>query len=236
MLKLAFCIGFFLTSTLTANTPVELDGKNLLVYFNDGDTFQIHGTSNSRTSARLKGFNALESYGPVHQWGRWTAKELSDISSEATLEARQGDWHCRTLGAKDKYGRILVDCADLAKDLISKGLAHIMFVNSEDYDADLVQAQQDAIHTKVGMWKKGVPDYILTSVHSTAEKSLADSKAYDRFVSILDGHSVIRSHHNAYDTCEKVAYTPEEGKTASSMFYVPFAERYGANKAECLKN
>ena len=238
MLKFAFCIGFFLTSSLIANTPIQLDCKDLLVYFNDGDTFQIRTLQkmpNSKISARLKGFNTLESYGPIHQWGRWTTLELLQNANQATAEAREGGWHCDTLGSKDKYGRILVNCPDLARDLISKGLAHVMFVEATDYDPELLQIQQEAIQHRVGMWKKGVPDYIMTSVHSLAEPEL-HKRAYDRFVSVETGNSLVRSHHNTYDTCETVAYTPEENKTASSMLYVPFMKRYGAQKVGCLQN
>lgn len=241
MLQLVFCIGLCFTFPLLAfDTPIKLDGKEYSVYFNDGDTFQIHSSQisqaaqNHKISARLKGFNALEAYGPVHQWGTWTAEELYENSKEATAEARKGGWHCQTVGARDKYGRILVDCPDLSKALISKGLAHVMFVNSADYDSELVQVQQQAIHNQVGMWKKSIPNYILTSIHSAAEKDLS-GKAYDRFVSTRDGHSLVRNHTNAYHTCEKVAYTPEEKETASTMVYVPFETRYGPHKAICLK-
>ena len=234
MLKLVFCIGLFMTASLNANTSIQLDGKKLSVFFNDGDTFQIHN-SQGKTSARLKGFNALKAYGPVHQWGKWTAEELYQISQDATEEARSGNWDCHIVGGRDKYGRILVDCPDLSKDLIEKGLAHIMFVESGDDDSTLIALQKKAIRAKVGMWKKGTPDYILTSVHSTTEKEL-EGKAYDRFVSTKTGRSLLRSHRNAYDACETVAYTPEEGETASSMLYVPFTERYGAKQAACLRN
>ena len=45
------------------NAALVLDGKELNVYWDDGDTFEFreHGR---KTRARLRGFNTLESYGP----------------------------------------------------------------------------------------------------------------------------------------------------------------------------
>ncbi len=236
MSKLVVCIGLFLASSLLAsNTLIHLDGKEVSVYFNDGDTFQMFHGAGQKTSARLKGYNALEAYGPVHQWGTWKAEELYQNAEEATREARAGHWTCTTEGTKDKYGRLLANCPDLAKHLISKGLAHAMFVGADDYNQELVDVQQQAIHSKVGMWAKGVPDYILTSVHSSAEKEL-NGKAYDRFVSVHDGRSSVVNHSNAYSSCEKIAYSPNEHETASSMIYVPFEKRYGLAKAVCLQH
>ncbi|MEI6806560.1 MAG: hypothetical protein WCK49_08675, partial [Myxococcaceae bacterium] len=66
------------------------------------------------------------------------------------------------------------------------------------------------------------------------EKELKD-EAYDRFVSVLDGHSVVRNHTNAYKNCEVVQYSPDETKTASTLVYIPFDKRYGLTRALCLK-
>lgn len=218
MLQLVFLFYFHYS------TPVNLDGKDILVYFNDGDTFQFQ-INNQKTSARLEGFNALESYGPVHQWGAWTAEELYDNAKAATKNARAGNWHCHTAGPSDTYGRAIIDCPDLAQDQIQKGLAHAMFVNKKNTHQELLTIQAAAIHSKVGMWKKGVPDFILTSAHS---------KAYDRFVSVLDGHSIVRNHINAYETCEIVKYSPNKAQIASSLVYIPFEKRYGPARAICL--
>lgn len=228
-------------------SEVFVNGERMLVYFNDGDTFRVLEGSLRGSSARLVGFNTLESYGPVHQWGEWTAKELYRNSYEATKNARRGGWHCKTDSDKDGYGRILADCRDLALDMINKGLAHAMTVTSEGATADLVKAQQKAIKGKVGFWKKGVPDYILTSAHSMSEfageESLivdvnAKKKSYDRFVSTKDGHSLVSNHTNNYKECETVSYLPKgvkDAKSASAFVYVDFKHRYGANRAECLK-
>jgi endonuclease YncB( thermonuclease family) len=235
-LVLLFGLGLSLSASASNSytTPVNLDGKDILVYFNDGDTFQMMASDGRKASARLRGFNALESYGPVHQWGKWTARELYENSKAATENARAGSWHCRAAGPKDKYGRLLVDCPDLAEDLIKKGLAHAMFVESGDDDQKLLDIQQQAMRSRVGMWRKGVVDFVLTSVHTPEERGLS-SKAYDRFVSTRTGRSVVRNHSNSYRTCEKVTYTPDEDKTASSLTYVPFEHRYGNARAVCLQ-
>ena len=50
-------------------TKVVVNGLMSPVYFNDGDTFRVLSGQLSGTKARLEGFNTLESFGPVHQWG-----------------------------------------------------------------------------------------------------------------------------------------------------------------------
>ncbi|MDA0713500.1 MAG: thermonuclease family protein [bacterium] len=229
------------------DSEVYVNGEKMKVYFNDGDTFRVLQGSLRGSSARLVGFNTLESYGPVHQWGDWTAKELYKNSYDATKNARRGGWHCETDSDKDGYGRILADCRDLALDMISKGLAHAMTVTSEGATEDLVKAQQKAIKNKIGFWKKGVPDYILTSAHSMAEfageessyeGARAKKRSYDRFVSTKDGHSFVSNHGNTYEECEIVSYLPKgvrDAKSASAFVYVDFKHRYGANRAECLR-
>ncbi|MEI6807013.1 MAG: hypothetical protein WCK49_11030, partial [Myxococcaceae bacterium] len=137
------CLGLSFSATAynyNYSTHVNLDGKDILVYFNDGDTFQFQ-TNNQKSSARLQGFNALESYGPVHQWGTWTREELYENAKAATENARAGSWHCHTAGPRDTYGRSIIDCPDLAQDQIRKGLAHAMFVDKADYNQKLIDLQ-----------------------------------------------------------------------------------------------
>lgn len=240
MLQLIFLVGFYLSfsafavDTAAYTTPVNLDGEDILVYFNDGDTFKILTGPLKDTRARLKGFNALESYGPIHRWGHWKTKELYNIAKAATDNAREGRWTCVSESVKDVYGRILVNCADLGRDQVRKGLAHVMILDKGEENEKLLELQQEAIQAKLGMWKKGAIDYILTSTHSSLEKKL-DGKAYDRFVSVQDGRSLIRRHHNGYKTCETISYTPDEKVSASSMIYVPFEKRYGDSRAVCLE-
>jgi len=246
-LLLIVCFGIYplhVYSVVQETTQVFLNGIETSVYFNDGDTFRVLEGPLKGSSARLVGFNSLESYGPVHQWGDWTTAELHENSKQATANARQGTWHCSTDSSKDTYGRFLADCKDLALDQVSKGLAHIMTVTSEPAEAYLVEAQQKAIANKVGFWSKGTPDFILTSAHSLDEFSpieqaklnvLSTKNSYDRFVSTTDGHSVVINHRNRYQRCEVVSYAPVEQRGASTMVYVDFKYRFGRNRAECLR-
>ena len=79
---LCFCFSFFLSLTAVAEpaSQVFLNGVPTPVFFNDGDSFRILEGPLKGTKARLAGFNTLESYGPVHQWGGWHAKELYAIA------------------------------------------------------------------------------------------------------------------------------------------------------------
>lgn len=235
MLRLVFLFGFTFTYLLFASdqTKVKFNGTLVEVYFNDGDTFKILTGVLKNTRARLKGFNTLESYGPVHQWGTWKKSELYAMAQLATENARQGKWKCKAASGKDIYGRILVSCPDLARDQVQKGFAHVMSLDNDENRPELIALQQKAIASKVGIWQKGSVDYILTSTHSQSEKELTD-EVYDRFVSVKDGSSLTRNHHTNYKPCETISYTPREGLTASAMVYVPFEQRYGPHKAACL--
>lgn len=190
-------------TTGEAVSRVYLNGIPTPVHFNDGDSFRVLAGKHKGTRARLAGFNTLETFGPVHRWGTWHPKELYIISKLATLNARQGVWRCesKTL-EKDTYGRILWHCQDLAIDQIRRGLAHALSVSYEPSDPALIAAQQDAIQHRRGMWAHGVPEYIITSLHSAAEGGGRDGKTYNRLVSSRDGHSAKWRHDNTYGECE----------------------------------
>ena len=161
-------------------TRVFLNGSVTPVYFNDGDSFRVLSGPLKGTKARLKGYNTLESYGPVHQWSTWTREELSNYSKVATLFARKGVWTCTSDMKQDTYGRILWDCRDLAIAQLQRGLAHAMTVTKDPADKDLLDAQREAIAERRGFWSHGVPEYILTSVHSANE---GYKNTYNRLVS-----------------------------------------------------
>lgn len=191
-----------------AHSKVFLDGQAVAVHFNDGDSFRVVNGSAVGTKARLVGFNTLESYGPVHQWGSWTAKEMFVLAKMATLNARRGIWKCESTGEVDTYKRALIYCPGLAEDQIRKGLAHVMTVSDEPGRPALVAAQQDAITHRRGIWAHGVPDYVMTSLHSV-EESLdrkARTRNYNRLVSSADGHSVKWKHQTVYNECQKVCH------------------------------
>lgn len=234
----------FVFNAHALETTVFLDGKAAQVVFNDGDTFRVVSGPLKGTRARTVGFNALESYGPIHVWGSWTARDLFKVSIKATGVAQKGTWHCTSTEDKDRYGRGLYYCSDLALELIRQGLAHVMLMSETPKGTNLLRAQEQAIKGKLGIWAKGAPSYVLTSVHSDDEES-GNSKAYDRFVSTVDGRSFVHNHRQTYEECEEVCSWPatiepsddliRKGEDISScMVYVPFQHRYGANRAECL--
>lgn len=161
--------------------------------------------------------------------------DLQHIADAGTKVAKKGGWHCTTDGSVDTYERMLSTCSDLSEKLVSMGLAHVMSVTKEPGDAKLVELQRKAIHDKKGMWAKGTPAFILSSLHSIDERDNG-SEVYNRAVSTLDGHSELILHRNAYEDCEEVCYAPTQGDLASCMIYVKFENRYGSTRASCLKN
>jgi endonuclease YncB( thermonuclease family) len=189
---------------------VKINGIATPVFFNDGDTFRSLAGPYRNRSARLAGYNTLESYGPAHQWGGWTAREMYSLAKQATLNARRGLWNC-ALDPKDKdgYGRFLAICPDLQYDQIKNGFAHVLSVDG-DAPKRLMDAQRDAIINGRGIWAKGVPAMIVTSTHAANERF--DTKDnYNRLVSPLDGSSLKWKHQNNYDECENVCW---KAKTA----------------------
>lgn len=208
-MRLAALLVLFLGSASVAHaepqTTVFLNGTPSPVFFNDGDSFRVISGKYAGTKARLAGFNTLESFGPAHQWGHWTAWELYVIAKLATLNARRGTWKCTSDLEKDTYGRILWWCPGLAKDQIRKGLAHAMSVTHEPAKAELLVEQKKAIAEKVGMWAHGIPDFVLTSLHSVDERP-GDKPAYNRLVSSVDGHSKKWKHRDTYAECDVLCH------------------------------
>ncbi len=196
------------TTTGSAEEPltrVVLNGVPTPVYFNDGDSFRVMGGPLQGTTARLAGFNTLESFGPVHSWGSWHPYELYVMAKMATLNARRGSWHCNSDLRRDGYGRILWDCPDLGVDHIRKGLAHAMNVDDEPARQEYIAAQRLAIAEHRGMWAHGVPEFVLTSAHS-ADEDPSREWHYDRRVSVRYGHSESVRHHNNYLECQMVCH------------------------------
>jgi endonuclease YncB( thermonuclease family) len=187
------------------STRVVLNGTPTPVYFNDGDSFRVLSGPLAGSTARLSGFNTLESFGPVHRWGEWHPYELYINAKMATLNARRGSWHCTSDLGRDGYGRILWDCPDLAIDHLSKGLAHAMNIDDEPSRAEYLRAQQLAILQRRGMWAHGVPEFVLTSGHSADEDPSRDWH-YDRRVSVRYGNSESVRHHNTYLECQMVCH------------------------------
>lgn len=203
-------------------TTIMLDDEEVTVHFNDGDTFKILDGDRVRVS----GMNTLENWGRVHYWMDNSPEYLFKLSKNATNVARNGLWHCVLLDGKDAYGRLLATCNDLAMALIKEGLGHAYSVDETVAAPEYLTAQKIAQIAGKGMWKYGVPEYIITSLHSADE---GVKNTYNRLISTEDGHTEKWYHHDIYETCEVVCITDD-----SCMTYVPFSERYGSNRPECL--
>jgi endonuclease YncB( thermonuclease family) len=209
LLTVAALLAFLLHAARAGAEPlsrVTINGTATPVYFNDGDSFRIMDGPFKGAQTRLSGYNTLETFGPVHSWGTWTAKELYAISKLATLAARRGQWSCEGDGSKDGYGRLLLFCRDLAKDLISKGLAHNYSVDKTPGDPELQQAQRQAMKARIGMWAHGVPRYVMTSLHSKEEGGDKNGKTSNRLISTVDGHTEKWEHDDDYAECRKVCH------------------------------
>jgi endonuclease YncB( thermonuclease family) len=184
----------------TVESLVYINGRPTRVYFNDGDSFRQLDGPWAGQGSRLGGFNTLESYGPVHSWGEWHPFELYVIAKKATHLGRHGVWHCSTDGSQDTYGRVLLDCPDLAVAQIRHGYAHAMQIDDTPARPAYLRAQQDAIRHRRGMWAHGVPGFIVTSLHSANEDPTRDSH-YNRMVSTRDGHTEKWRHTENYPEC-----------------------------------
>lgn len=201
---------------------ISLDGAPTAVQWSDGDSFTIAADG---VGARLAGFNTLESYGPVHQWGEWTPSGLAAIARAATQMVRRRGWSCTQLPGSGGYGRIVVDCPDLREALLRAGLAHTFSVDGPAPAADIA-AQGEAIAARRGMWEKGVPAGIVTSLHSADERD--DGTAYDRVCDTQTGHAPKHSHTDTYGVCQRVC------RSGSCMVYAPYALRYTDTPPACL--
>jgi hypothetical protein len=128
---------------------------------------------------------------------------MNVMAKMATYHARRGVWECETGGETDTYGRMLATCPGLGEELVRLGLAHVLSIDDEPGDAKLLAAQREAIEARRGLWSHGVPDFVLTSIHS-AEEDIDGTGTYNRLVSSADGHSVKWKHGNHYAECSKV--------------------------------
>ncbi len=210
-------------------TKVFLNGVPAPVFFNDGDSFTVLGGPLEGSKTRLAGYNTLESFGPVHRWGDWNAHELYVVAKMATLNARRGIWHCHSDMSRDGYGRTLWTCPDLIVDQLRKGLAHVMLVGDEPAPPEHLAAMRLAQAEKRGIWAKGVPEFVLTSLHSKDEGY--EGTNYNRLVSTNDGHSTKWIHNDVYKECDEVCHT-----SGTCMVYVAMNRRFGPGRAACLQH
>ena len=210
------------------SSTVVLDGTPCAVRWTDGDTFRILDGALRGLSARVVGYDTLESYGPVHRWGGWSREELLRIAKAATPIAAAGRWTCANAGGVDRYKRLLVSCPDAAAALVGRGLAMVFAVDAPA-DARLHALQREAQRRGEGMWAKGVPSAIPTSLHSAAENPRG--RAYDRVVDTATGAAMRREHAHVYATCEEVCFGG--GARRACMVYVPFERRH-RHRPRCL--
>lgn len=210
-----------------AVSEVDLNGERVEVTWSDGDSFKIKSGRFKGVGTRLMGYNALESFGPVHTWGEFTGEELYELAKNAKYAAKSQTWKCTADPDKrDHYNRLLVSCPDLSVHMVAEGVALGMAVD-EAPDPKVVEAQKAAIAAKKGIWAKGVPERVITSLHSAAEEPGKDP--YNRLADPLTGMSEKVFHKETYTECQQVCMN------GSCMLYVPFNRRYGRERAECLK-
>jgi endonuclease YncB( thermonuclease family) len=209
-------------------SAVIIEGERVAVAWNDGDSFGFLEGKFVKQRVRLMGFNALESYGPVHSWGKWTGMELFKVTKAATRFARSRVWNCAWEGQKDHYGRMLVFCRDLVEAMVSEGYGHV-YALKPPVDEALLAMQREAVQARRGMWAKGTPEGLITSAHSNAESGGGKGKTYDRVISPTTGLSKEFHHELVYGMCERVCHD------ASCLVYVPFEKRYGTDRADCLR-
>lgn len=207
-----------------------LDGQEVRVRWIDGDTFAVEGGPLTRVHARVAGVNALETFGPVHGWGGWAPGELLSLARAAPRAAAEGRWRCATAG-RDRYGRLLASCPDLAQALVRAGLAMVFAMDAAPEPA-LLDAQRAAQRDGAGMWAKGVPPLIVASAHSADEPGLGRRGAYDRLVDTRTGIASARPHRRTYAACEAVC--AGEGAGRACFLYVPYAQRF-RDRPACLQ-
>ncbi len=203
-----------------------LDGETVEVSWNDGDTFKVLRGAEKGLRARLVGVNTLETYGPVQFWGAWDRHELLAFARTSHHVSAGRAWACRTGGRRDQYGRALVRCPDLERELVRRGHAMVFAVDAPAEPA-LLAAQREAQAARVGMWAKGVPPRIVTSAHSAAE----EGRGYDRVVDTRTGAAEIVRHERSYEVCEEVC--AGRGDDRACFVYVPNERRF-RNRPPCL--
>lgn len=211
---------------------IVLNGERLEVRWSDGDSFNVREGLLKGTGTRLVGFNTLEAYGPVHSWGDWSGAELYELAKSSSQVAASQEWVCTTDSKRDGYGRLLVKCPQLSVEMVRQGHALAYAVDGEKAEPEVLAAQQEAIKARRGMWRKGVTNGVITSLHSVGEDGNESKEAYNRVVDTRTGQALKRAHHETYETCQKVCETTDGER--SCMVYVPFKHRYRA-KPDCLK-
>jgi endonuclease YncB( thermonuclease family) len=210
-------------------SALVLNGHTVTVAWSDGDTFVFESGLRRGGKARLMGVNTLETYGPVHRWGDWASRELLEIARGSARVAAEAPPTCSTRGAKDRYGRLLVDCAGIREELLRTGHGHLYPFDREAKTED-VALQAAARRARVGMWRKGVPTAIVTKT----EAATADNgwSAAHWLVSTDDGRSRRIGHGKEYAVCDEVC-VGRPPAVPSCLRWVPWERRY-TDRPGCL--
>jgi endonuclease YncB( thermonuclease family) len=210
---------------------IVLNGERSDVRWSDGDSFTFMSGPFTGRGTRLVGFNTLEAYGPVHRWGSWTREELFALAQQGAGLAAAKSWDCTTDGQLDSYDRVLVDCPTLSLELVRQGHAVAYAVKGRPAPV-LLEAMHQAQQAQLGLWAKGVPRGLITSLHSMGEDSSGRFKnSSNRVLNTRTGEARLRWHTETYATCQEVCLDTEGD--LSCMVYVPFERRY-TNQPPCL--
>jgi endonuclease YncB( thermonuclease family) len=228
---LAAAVALAAPSARGARGEVILAGERVPVRWTDGDSFRVGGGRFAGRAARLGGVNALETFGPVHRIGASAPAELLAVARATAPLAASRVWRCETDGAADGYGRLLVSCPDAAEALVRAGLAMVFAVDGAPEPA-LLAAQRAAQADRAGLWARGAPPLVPTSLHSADEEDLGPRGAYDRIADTRTGAAAARPHGRTYGTCEEVCVG--DGPHRACMIYVPFERRY-RHRPACLR-
>lgn len=206
--------------------PVDalvIDGERVEVHWPDGDSLDIDSGSLRGHDARIEGFNTLEGYGAVQQWGEWTYAGLADTAAASKALARSQAWECERLDDQGGYGRLLLRCPELQAAMLRYGLGHAFTIDTPIPQSALA-AQREAQEAGRGIWARGVPEAVVTSVTSTED---GNRRTFDRYVDTRTGQAERAFHERAYAPCEEVCHF------GSCMRYLPHDRRFGPNRRTC---
>jgi hypothetical protein len=126
---------------------------------------------------------------------------------------------------------MLVDCPKLAIEIVRAGQGLAYGVKGRPPRL-VLDAMHQAQRAKRGVWQKGVPHGVITSLHSMGENTDGKYKTgANRVLDTRTGETLLRKHTDTYHTCQEVCL--ETQGDSSCMVYVPFEQRYHHQPA-CL--
>ena len=211
---------------------IILDGIREKVFWNDGDSFRVTKGPRKGLKARLADYNTLESYGPVHFWGGFNAWDLYKLAKKGTMLARSQEWECKSMNTSGGYGRVVVQCKGLTDAILKAGYAYLFTVGKKGSPDRLVKIQLEAQNKRRGIWAKGIPRWIVTSVHSMDEPTRNGKprvKSYNRICDTVTGKTRGWHHTSNFKPCEAFCFG------GSCMLYVSFGLRYGKKRPFCMR-